>query len=419
MSETLPKIDFITERVKLCASREQTIDILIRITPPELDQERSYRPTLNLSLVIDRSGSMQGIKMQRARDAAMYCVDQLLPTDRLGVVVFDEEIGVLFPNQLVTNKPMMKDMLARINARGTTALHEAWVRGGMEVSENLLSEGINRVILITDGQANVGVTDTDQIVSQAMELFKRGVSTSTIGIGDDFNEDLLLPMAQSAGGNAWHVEKPDDMQRIFQVELEGLVAQFAHLVTLGLVPADGVRIVDFLNDFELTETGRYRLPNLQAGSPLDLVVSLRIPAQEAGKSLRLLDLRLGMTRQEASSAEVLKQAFTIDFVDKSEYEKLPVNHELAKSRQLLMNARARREAMNRMDSGDVVGAQQILAHAVSATRVACAPLGDAPEVLEECAELEGLGKSLLSQSVFKLNRKKLAYSADARRRGKG
>ena len=83
------------------------------------------------------------------------------------------------------------------------------------------------------------------------------------------------------------------MQHIFQIELEGLIAQFAHTVSLSLIPADGVRIVDVLNDFEFTETGRYRLPNLQAGSPLDIVVQLKVGAQAAGAQLRLVDLHLG------------------------------------------------------------------------------------------------------------------------------
>src|ERR1044071_8659145 len=311
-----PKIEFFTTHAKLEAGREQTVDVLIRITPPAVTSSGPNwkgRPDLNLSLVLDRSGSMEGEKMIRAREAAMLCVDQMLPTDRLSVVTFDDRIEVLFPSEPVTNKQSMKDLISRVTARGSTALHEAWVRGGLTVSERMLDQGINRVVLITDGLANVGITNTDEIVTQAMGVYQRGVSTSTIGIGADFNEDLLMPMAQSGGGNAWHVVEPDDMQRIFQVELEGLIAQFAHTVSLSLIPADGVRIVDMLNDFELTETGRYRLPNLQAGSPLDILVQLKVGSEEVGTQMRLLDLRLGFTPPEAKQAEVLKQAHTVEF----------------------------------------------------------------------------------------------------------
>jgi Ca-activated chloride channel homolog len=417
-----PKVEFFTKHAKLEAGREQTVDVLIRITPPALSPDLTSRPNwkgrpdLNLSLVLDRSGSMEGEKMIRAREAAMFCVDQMLAIDRLSVVTFDDRIEVLFPSEPVTNKQAMKDLISRVTARNSTALHEAWVRGGLTVSERLLDQGINRVVLITDGLANVGVTNTDEIVTQAQGLFQRGVSTSTIGIGADFNEDLLMPMAQAGGGNAWHVVEPDDMQHIFQIELEGLIAQFAHTVSLSLIPADGVRVVDVLNDFEFTETGRYRLPNLQAGSPLNIVVQLRVGAQELGTQMRLVDLRLGFTPQDAKNAEVLKQAHTVEFATLAEVERIPVNDDVIKTVQFLMNARARNEAMKRMDRGDYDGAQLVLTSAWGATQaLSCAA---APEVMEETAALAEMRSSLTDRLKDKMNRKKLAYAAYSRRTGK-
>jgi len=420
MTQSTPKLELITERAKLVAGREQTIDILVRITPPDISPAAKSRPQLNLSMVLDRSGSMNGQKIARAREAASYCIDQLLPTDRVSVVIFDDQIEVLIPSQPAEHKAGLKETLSRVYARNSTALHEAWVRGGMQVSEHLMDGAINRVLLITDGLANVGVTSTDEIVSQAMNLFKRGVSTSTIGIGDDFNEDLLLPMAQAAGGNAWHVERADDMQRIFGVELEGLIAQFAHTVSMGMVPADGVRVVDVLNDFETTETGRYALPNLQVGLPLEVVVQLRIPAQATGAHLRLLDVRLGYTPQEARSAEIVKEALRIEFAEETEVERLPVNHEVTKAARLLMNARARREAMAHMDAGRHDEAQCVLLSARMATQAvrASAPLASSAEVQAECASLESLELSLSNRGEDKMSRKRLAYGSYARRTGK-
>ena len=419
-----PRVEFFTAHPKLEADREQTVDVLIRITPPtprpaDLSNRPNWkgRPDLNLSLVIDRSGSMEGEKMIRAREAAQFCIDQMLPTDRLSVVAFDDRIDVLFSSQPVTNKDVLKSLISRIHARGSTALHEAWVRGGLTVSESLLDTGINRVVLITDGLANVGITSTDEIVTQAMGLYQRGVSTSTIGIGSDFNEDLLMPMAQSGGGNAWHVVEADDMQHIFQVELEGLIAQFAHTVSLSLIPADGVRIVDVLNDFQLTETGRYRLPNLQSGSPLDIVVQLKVGAENAGAELRLLDLRLGFTPQDAKQAEVLKQAHTVQFASRAEVENSDVNDDVIRTVQFLMNARARNEAMKYIDLGDSDRAQAVLYAAARSTAAACAPFAASAEVTEELASLESTASSLRDRLAHKLGRKKLAYAAHQRRTG--
>jgi Ca-activated chloride channel family protein len=418
MTQQHPKIEFFTTYPKLEADREQIVEVLIRITPPELTPFEKSRPDLNLSLVLDRSGSMEGDKMVRARNAAMYCVDQMLGTDRLSVVTFDDHIDVLFPSEPVNNKAGMKDLIGRITARGSTALHEAWVRGGLTVSEHLLDPGINRVILITDGLANVGVTSTDEIVSQAMGLFQRGVSTSTVGIGAHFNEDLLMPMAHSGGGNAWHVVEPNDIEEIFKFELQGLISRFGHTVSLSLVPADGVRIVDLLNDFELTETGRYRLPDLQSGSPLDIVVQLKVGAQAVGTTMRLLDLRLGFTPQDLKNAEVVREHQIVEFAPNYEVERLPKNNEVTKATQFLMNARARNEAMRRMDVGDYSAAEDLIAGSLRQTMTACAPMMSTPSVMQEAAALEDALESLKDRAKDKLNRKKLAYAAYRHRSGK-
>jgi Ca-activated chloride channel family protein len=290
----------------------------------------------------------------------------------------------------------------------------------MQVSEHFVERAINRVLLITDGLANVGETNPDRIVDGARGLAARGVSTSTIGIGADFNEDLLLPMAQAAGGNAWHVERPQDMQRIFAVELEGLLAQFAHTVSLGLVPSDGVKLSDLLNDFELTETGRYQLPNLQAGAPLEIVARLRVPAQAAGTRRHMLDLKLGYTPQELRAAEVLKQAFEIEYEREVVVQQLPVNDDVLRAVQFLMNARARREAIRQMDAGNYAQAQSVLVGASHATMTAAqsAPAASAPLYAAESAQLEELEAALRDRSQDKMSRKRLAYQDYLRRHGK-
>ena len=169
-----------------------------------------------------------------------------------------------------------------------------------------------------------------------------------------------------------------------------------------------------LNDFDLTETGRYRLPNLQAGSPLDIVVQLKVGAEEVGSQMRLLDLRLGFMPQEAKQAEVLKQAHTVEFASATVVENSPVNDEVIKAVQFLMNARARNEAMKRMDAGDYAGAEVVLGTALSRTELACASFAAMPAVMEECASLQDTARSLKDRLKDKMSRKKLAYAAYTR-----
>jgi Ca-activated chloride channel family protein len=418
MTQEQLKVEVLTERSKLVAGREQTADVLVRITPPELGADGATRRRLNLGVVLDRSGSMHGAKMERAREAAGYCVEQLLPADRLSVVIFDDVVEVLIPSNPVDDKAGLKRLVAGVGARGSTALHEAWVRGGMQVSGHLDGGAVNRVLLITDGLANVGLTNTDEIVTQAKGLFERGVGTSTVGIGEDFNEDLLIPMARAGGGNAWHVAEAADMQRVFAVELEGLLAQFAHDVSLGLVPSDGVRVSDVLNDFELTETGRYRLPDLQAGSPLDVVLRLHLPARAAGDRMRILDLKVGYTPREARAAEVSKQAFEVEFAEAREVAALPANPEVTKAVRLLMNARARREAVSYMDRGDYAASINVLAAARSATVAYCAARPDDAEAAADSEDLLRATGSLADRGRDRMSRKLLEYSSLLRRTGR-
>ena len=146
------------------------------------------------------------------------------------------------------------------------------------------------------------------------------------------------------------------------------------------------------------------------------MVQLRVGAQEVGTQMRLLDLRLGFTPQDAKNAEVLKQAHTVEFATLAEVERNAVNHEVSQAVQFLMNARARNEAMKRMDVGDYAGAQVVLTRALSATRAL--PCSASPEVMEESASLAELRSSLTDRLKDKLSRKKLAYAAYSRRTGK-
>lgn len=417
MTIKIPAIEIFTERGKLAAGQERTIDVLVRITPPKNNAFAANRPKLNVSMVLDRSGSMGGTKIEEAKDAAKYCIDQLLSTDRVSTVIFDDAIDVLIPSQLVEDKERLKRAINSIQVNGSTALHEAWIRGGLQVSEHLDNDAINRVLLITDGQANVGETRVDRIVEQARQLSERGVSTSTIGIGRDFNEDLLIPMAEAGQGNSWHVEEPQDMVRIFETELQGLVNQTGHTVTFGIVPAAGVSVADVLNDFETDGPGRYKLPNLQSGSKLDIVVRLRIPAQVESHSVELARFDLAYIGQESKLPETVAVKFAPEFAAAEVVDSMPENADVAPAVQLLMNARARREAMERIDRHDFAGAANAISMAAMDSEVLFSRL-PSPMLAAEFNDLGDLKESLRSRENDALSRKKMAYRRESLRKNK-
>lgn len=412
---TKPKIEILAEKEKLIEGAKQNVDVLIRITPPEPPAE-SIRPKLNLGIALDRSGSMQGAKMKEARDAAKFCVDNLLSSDKFSAVIFDDRVDVLFTNQAVTDREMLHRGIDRIEARGSTALHEGWVRAGMQVSEDLDPATINRVLLITDGLANVGETKVDRIVSQSRALADRGISTTTIGIGRDFNEDLLLPMAEAGGGNGWHVREPADMVGIFETELHGLSRQFAHAVRLRINTAEGARVTDLLNDFEQTENGEYILPNLLSGSPLEIVARIEVQSSVAGKEL--FSMCLDYSPQSGETAELAEVSFAPAVGTRETVDALESSPDVLRSLQMLLNARARREAMERIDEGDRDGALDEIAFCMLRSVAAPASVRDNDIFRNELNDLESLRASLETSEDDVMARKQMAYRRESLRKGR-
>ncbi|MGB5971807.1 MAG: VWA domain-containing protein [Nodosilinea sp.] len=135
----------------------------MRITPPAVTLATTRAP-LNLSLVLDRSGSMRGQKMSYARQAACFAIENLLPCDRISVVLFDDRIETLVPSTLATDKNALLEKVRHVHSRGSTALHAGWV-GGVQASQYLNPDQLNRVVVLSDGLANVGESRPDAIAN--------------------------------------------------------------------------------------------------------------------------------------------------------------------------------------------------------------------------------------------------------------
>ena len=415
MTEERLKVELHLEKAKLAAGTSQTVDVLVRLAPPNVDVSEAKRPKLNIGIALDRSGSMDGAKMREAREAAKYCVDQMLPSDVFSAVIFDDEVDVLFTSQPVGDRAMLKRGIDRIEARNSTALHQGWVEAGLQVSERLDPNAINRVLLITDGQANVGETNPTRIIEHARSLGSRGVSTSTIGIGTDFNEDLLMPMAEAGQGNAWHVQEPDDMKRIFETELNGLLMQFGHTAALAISPAAGVTVEDVLNDFEKDGQGRYILPNLMHGSPLNIIVRLKVPARDIGDTLDLADFSVSYVSQTLNAPKTETVRMVADLDSREAVDALTANPEVLESLTLLNNARARREMMDHIDRGDYEIAKCVRASMEQETSVLFSRVAS-PRLAEELEDLRDLDPLLSRQDHS--SRKRMAYRRESTRKSK-
>ncbi len=356
------RVELIPLRSAVRSDAATTLDLLIKITPPPAELS-APRPALNLGLVIDRSGSMDADKkLKYAREAAVYAVQQLLPTDRVSVTVFDGEVQTLVENAPAVDQAGVVDVIRRVVPGGSTALHGGWSEGGRQVGGHRLAGGMNRVLLLSDGQANMGEQNPVAIAADVARLAAEGVSTTTMGLGDDYNEDLLQAMAQAGDGNYYYIESPQQLGELFQTELHGLMATFGDAVRLAVEPCGGVTVVDVLNDFEPDPHGAgLKLPNLVTGMPVLAVVRLNVPpTAQAGDVCRV---RLSWVSPKQVERQELAATLTLPSVTTSVFETLPVAVEVQERAALLLIARLKKEATRSSERGDVAGTRRHLSDA--------------------------------------------------------
>jgi len=186
------------------------------------------RTPLNISLVIDRSGSMEGDKLTYVKKAAAFVVDNLTPEDYLSIVIYDTEVKVLYPSNSNINKQQVKKLIATIESDGSTNLSGGMINGFKEVKSSFKPGYMNRVLLLTDGLANQGITEPNRLETiVASRLKEEAISLSTFGVGADFNEDLLQNLAEFGSGNYYFISSPDKIPEIFQKEMKGLLSVVA------------------------------------------------------------------------------------------------------------------------------------------------------------------------------------------------
>lgn len=391
------------------------IHLLVQLTAPS--QSTGDRLPLNLAAVVDRSGSMYGPKLQFTKQAISFLVDQLAGDDLLSVVTYDDHVETLLPSQQVNNKDLLKARIAHIQCGGYTNLSGGMATGMQQITPHAGPDRVSRVLLMTDGLANAGVTDPETLVGWVSTWRQRGLTLSAVGVGDDFNEDLLVAMAEAGGGSFHYIANPDCIPAIFAQELQGLLQVAAQALQLKVEAEPGVAIQGVLGypPSGTPHAVEMTLPDLYGAEVKSLLVRLAVAAPPAdGKLVRLT---LGyLPAVAAAEPQTVSLDVSVGVTADPDLLGAPSDAEVLRQVRLAEAAEAREAAVHLSDAGDLQAGASRLAEAATSLE-SLAEAGDA-EAAEQMAALRVQAEALRQDQYDKAMRKRLRHESYQTRQGR-
>ncbi len=355
--------------LEVIAKDEPTSRIVELEIQAPVAKDANQRQPLNLALVLDRSGSMHGNKLYYAKQAALHVVDMLEDSDQLAVVVFDDRVDVLTQSIPLTsqNKQQIKNLLHQVECGGSTFLSGGWLSGCQLIAAAAQPNTINRVLLLSDGQANAGITDIEELSQHARELANRGIATSTFGVGHDFNEHLMETMSNQGQGNFYFIETPQDIPNIFASEFKELSAITAREVELKVnLPIDAT--CEILGGYAAKKTKKQLvipIGSMYSGKSQVVYLRIQLPASPTEQD-QVLKASVYARGEEG---ELLEASGELSYtqVSKEELDKAPKNIQMLQRFSSVELAEVSAQALKLERKGQNIEASNLLRDAVAAS----------------------------------------------------
>lgn len=224
-----------SKRVLSTLAEPQVIYMLLEIVPMKIgsSNKQQHEARLNLTLVLDRSTSMKGQRLEKVKIAAQQIIDQLSPDDILSIVSFSDRADVLIPAAPVSDKTALRSMVSMMRAEGGTEIFHGLSAGMDQIQKYLAPRLVNHIILLTDGRT---FGDEDQCLRLAERASQLGISISAMGIGDEWNDVFLDTLASRTGGNSAYINSPGAVVRFLNDRVRSLGDVFTERLQLTIAP---------------------------------------------------------------------------------------------------------------------------------------------------------------------------------------
>ncbi len=356
------KLDVSPVYSKLKADEKQTTWLRVGLTGFRLDKEKHKRPGVNLAIVLDRSGSMQGEKLEQARNAAIDAVRLLNDEDILSIVTYDSTVNVLVPATKLSDRESVISAIKGIEASGDTALFAGVSKGAAEVRKFLDKERVNRVILLSDGLANVGPSSPGELSQLGKSLLKEGISVSTLGLGLGYNEDLMLQLASTSGGNHLFIEKATELADIFHSEFDDVLSVVAQEVDIKLSLSENVRPVRVLgNEAEISgQQVMTRIAQIYSEQARYIVVEVELSAATAGTQLPIGSVSVTYNNMRTNARDELASEAAVTFTNDSNEVAESVNKQALADAVALISSEQNKLATALLDQGNLMKCREVL-----------------------------------------------------------
>jgi Ca-activated chloride channel family protein len=395
------------DRSVLPADNPQNVILKITLDAPKVP-ENTTRPRVNISLVMDRSGSMGGTKIEMAKAAAIEALSRLGKDDVFSLVTYATDVTTRVPAQKVRETASIINAIKGIEAGGNTALFGGVSQGASEIRKNIEGDYVHRVVLLSDGLANVGPRNPSDLGRLGAGLFKENISVTTVGVGTDYNEDLMAQLAQKSDGNTYFAESGTDLPRIFTAELGNVLNVVAKQVIVTITLPSGIEPVEIIGREGRIRNNRIELSmnQLYGGQEKFALVEVRMKGHKEGSTVEIA--KADVSYQDPFSMKTLNSQAkaTARFSRNKAKVAASTNAQVVKDYQLNLNALAQEKAIELSDQGKTKEAAKELRQSAAALKGYAGKYND-KQALEEARDAEIQADMIETQGMSKKSRKAL------------